>query len=171
MTLGNGSDQATLEYTLRYNPPMDLAVAENNLKEVKQVLHQLGIVFLLGSGSCLGATRDKAFIPWDDDIDLLSVIGVNGLTEEMVDAAADALREKGYFVSEFKMAHSKAFATMKDYVRIGLECVRIVDDTIYLFPGFWIPANILIQPKEIEFLGEKFLVPNPPRGISASEIR
>ena len=120
MTLGNGSDQATLEYTLKYNPPMDLAVAENNLKEVKQVLNQLGVVFLLGTGSCLGATRDNAFIPWDDDIDLVSVLGVNGLTEEIVDAAFEALREKGYFVSEFKMVYSKAFATIKEYVRVGM---------------------------------------------------
>jgi hypothetical protein len=162
MTLGNGSDQATLEYTFKYNPPMNPAVAEANLKEVKQVLDGIGLVFLLGSGSCLGATRDNAFIPWDDDIDLLSVIGVNGMTEGKVDAAAEALRQEGYFVSELKMAHSKAFATVKAYVRVGLECVRIVDDTIYLFPGFRIPANMLTQPKEIEFLGDKFLVPNPP---------
>ena len=163
MMLGNGSDKATMEYTLKYNPPMDLAVAKTNLKEIKQVLEQLGVVFLLGSGTCLGATRDKALMPWDDDIDLLSVLGVNGLTEAKVDAVADALREKGYFIREFAMANSKAFATVKNYVRISLECVRIVDDIIYLFPGgFKIPASMFTQPKEIEFLGEQFLVPNPP---------
>jgi len=161
--LGNGSDKATMEYTIKYNPPMDLAVAKTNLKEIKQVLEQLGVVFLLGSGTCLGATRDKALMPWDDDIDLLSVLGVNGLTEAKVDAVADALREKGYFIREFAMANSKAFATVKNYVRISLECVRIADDIIYLFPGgFKIPASMFTQPKEIEFLGEQFLVPNPP---------
>jgi hypothetical protein len=52
---------------------------------------------------------------------------------------------------------------VKNYVRISLECVRIVDDSIYLFPGdFKIPASMFTQPKEIEFLGEQFLVPNPP---------
>jgi len=45
MYLGNGSDQASLEYSFSYNPPMDLTSAENNLKEVKQVLDQLGVVF------------------------------------------------------------------------------------------------------------------------------
>ena len=163
MMWGNGSDKATMEYTLKYNPPMDLAVAKTNLKEIKQVLEQLSVVFLLGSGTCLGATRDKALMPWDDDIDLLSVLGVNGLTETKVDAVADALREKGYFIYEFAMGTHKAFATVKDYVRISLECVRIVDDIIYLFPGgFKIPASMFTQPKEIEFLGEQFLVPNPP---------
>ena len=56
MTFGNRSDQASLEYTLKYNPPMDLAVAKRNLKEAKQILNRLGVVFLLGSGTCLGAT-------------------------------------------------------------------------------------------------------------------
>jgi hypothetical protein len=101
-------------------------------------------------------------MPWDDDIDLLSVLGVNGLTEAKVDAVADALREKGYFIREFAMANSKCFATIKHYVRISLECVRIADDIITLFPGFKIPASMFTQPKEIEFLGEQFLVPNPP---------
>ena len=90
MTSGNGSDQASLDYTLKYNPPMDLAVAERNLKEAKKILDQLGIVFLLGSGVCLGATRDKAFIPWDDDVDLVAVVGINGLTEKSADIAPAA---------------------------------------------------------------------------------
>ena len=163
MMLGNGSDKATMEYTLKYNPPMDLTVAKTNLKEIKQVLEQMGVVFLLGSGTCLGATRDKNLMPWDDDIDLLSVLGVNGLTEATVDAVADTLRAKGYFIREFTMANSKAFATVKNYVRISLECVRIVNDSIYLFPGgFKIPSTMFTEPKDIEFLGEQFLVPNPP---------
>ncbi len=117
---GNGSDETTLEYTLKYNPPMDLAVAKTNLQEIKQVLEQLGVVFILGSGTCLGATRDKALMPWDDDIDLLSVLGVNGLTEATVDAVADTHKAKGYFIREFAMPHSKAFSTLKTYVRISL---------------------------------------------------
>jgi len=160
--LGNGSDKATMEYTIKYNPPMDLAAAKTNLKEIKQVLEQLGVVFLLHSGTCLGATRDKALMPWDDDIDLLSVLGVNGMTEAKVDAVSDALREKGYFIQEFPWTISKGIGTVKNYVRISLECVRIAGDIIYLFPGFKIPASMFTQPKEIEFLGEQFLVPNPP---------
>ena len=37
MMLGNGSDKATLDYTMKYNPPMNLAVAEANLKEIKRI--------------------------------------------------------------------------------------------------------------------------------------
>ena len=162
MILGNGSDQASLEYTLMYNPPMDLVVAERNLKELKQILDGLGVVFLLGSGSCLGATRDKAFIPWDDDVDLVSVIGINGFTEESPDIAANAFRERGYFVGELDAANSKTLMTLKDNVRVSLESLRISDDHVYAYPGIRLPANMFTQPKEIDFLGEKFFVPNPP---------
>ena len=95
METNSGSDEAALEYSWAYNPPMNPTIAERNLKEVKQVLDELNVVFLLESGSCLGAVRDNAFIPWDDDVDLVSVIGFNGLTEELVDTATTALRERG----------------------------------------------------------------------------
>ena len=161
MDTGNGSDLATMEYSFKYNPPIDVAVAKNNLKEVKQIMDQLGVVFLLSSGTCLGAIRDKTIIPWDDDIDLISVIGVNGLTEESMGAAAPAFRDKGYFVHELEGPFSNCVITMKDYVRISWECLRIVDDTINIYPGILLPSALFTQPREIEFLGDKFLVPNP----------
>ena len=162
MNYGNGADQASLDYTLKYNPPMDLAVAERNLKEANQILDQLGVVFMLGSGVCLGATRDNAFIPWDDDIDLVSVNGVNGLTDKAPDVVASAFRDKGYFVGEMDGAYSQVRVMMKDYQRMSWECLRIFDDDVYAYPGIRLPAKLYTQPKEIEFLGEKFLVPNPP---------
>ena len=59
MERGNGSDQASMDYSLKYNPPMDPAVARPNLMEIKGVLDEMGVVFLIGSGSCLGAVRDR----------------------------------------------------------------------------------------------------------------
>ena len=38
--------------------PMEMAVAETVLKEVKQILDELGIVFFLRHGTCLGAVLD-----------------------------------------------------------------------------------------------------------------
>jgi hypothetical protein len=162
MEMNSESDEAALEYSLMYNPPMNLTIAESNLKEVKQVLDQLKVVFLLGSGSCLGAVRDNAFIPWDDDIDLVSVIGFNGVTEESADATAAALRDRGYFVREMDGPYAKARMTMKNHVRVSLEFVHIIDGHVYAYPGIRLPARLFTQPKEIEFLGERFLVPNPP---------
>ena len=95
----NGSDQTALEYTLRYNPPMDPVVGERNLKEAKRILDDSNVEFLLGSGSCLGAIREDGFIEWDDDVDLFVVMGINNVTEASVNTVAEAFREKGYYVS------------------------------------------------------------------------
>ncbi len=162
MERGNGSDQASMDYSLRYNPPVDPAVAERNLKEIKGVLDDMGVVFLLGSGSCLGAVRDGAFIPWDDDVDLLTVLGVNGLTEEKVDAAASALMGKGYFVAQGDTPKSRLKMTIKDHARISLEALRIIDGCVYSYPGIALPAEMFTNPREIDFLGDRFNVPNPP---------
>ena len=162
MSMSNGSDEEALEFTLKYNPPMDLVAAEKALKEAKRILDQLGVVFLLSSGTCMGATRDNAFIPWDDDIDLISVIGINGFTYESVDTAIATFRENGYFVYESNGTKSRSFSMIKDHVRTGWDCYHIIDENVWVYPRTQIPAKLFTQPKEIEFLNEKFLVPNPP---------
>jgi hypothetical protein len=167
MMIGNGSDQATLKYTLEFNPPLDMVVAERILMEVKQILNQMSVVFLLGSGSCLGAVRDHAFIQWDDDIDTASVFGLNGLTEEKIDSVITVFKGNGYYCEKnysildrppYAISHS----IMKDYVRLDWTCVLVVDGVVRSYPGVQVPAKWFEQPKEIDFLGQQFLVPNPP---------
>ena len=67
---------------------MDMTAAEALLKEAKQILDRLGVAFFLRHGTCLGAVRDDALIQWDDDVDIGSVIGMHGLTEELVRSTA-----------------------------------------------------------------------------------
>ena len=40
-------------------------------KEIDAVCRKNGIRYTLGGGSMLGAIREKGFIPWDDDVDLI----------------------------------------------------------------------------------------------------
>ena len=160
--MANGSSEEALAFTLKYNPPMDIVAAEKALKEAKKILDQLGIVFLLSSGTCLGAIRDNAFIPWDDDIDLIAVIGINDLTWESVDTAIATFRENGYFVYESKGTNSRSFSMMKDHVRTGWDCYHIVGENVWVYPRTQIPARLFTEPTEIEFMNQQFLVPNPP---------
>lgn len=162
MNPGSGNDQTTLDFTLKYNPPMDHEAAERNLKELKSILDGLGVVFMMGSGSCLGAVRDGAFIPWDDDIDLVTVLGVNGTTEESIETTTEAFRAAGYHADRLDGTGSSTVMTMRDGVRVSLEWLRISGDHVLTYPGILLPTSMFTQPREIDFLGERFNVPNPP---------
>ncbi|MBI16841.1 MAG: hypothetical protein CMK60_04120 [Proteobacteria bacterium] len=142
--------------------PMDRTVAETVLKETKRVLDQLGIVFFLRHGTCLGAVRDDSLITWDDDLDVGSVIGLHGLTEERMYQAVELFSREGFapnvIVSEIGLE-----VEMKKFdVPIDWNCYRIIGDNIYQWPVVQIPLSMHTELKEIKFLGETFLVPNPP---------
>ena len=75
---------AEIEKAMNTLTPIDVSAAEVVLKEAKEIMDQLGVVFFLRQGTCLGAIRDNAILAWDDDIDIGSVIGLHGLTNESV---------------------------------------------------------------------------------------
>ena len=162
MVSEGGSDEAALLESYGNLHHINPELARQRLKEAKEIMGQLGIPFFLRQGTCLGAVRDQAFIPWDDDIDLGCVIGLNGLTEDMIAPVLDAFREHGYFVSSESNDRWIAAGMMKSSLRMDLTFFRIIDDSIFHFPGIRIPVRLLTQLKEIDFIGEKFLVPNPP---------
>ena len=142
--------------------PMDMTTAEALLKEAKQVLDRLGVVFFLRHGTCLGAVRDNAFIEWDDDLDIGSVIGLHGLTEELVRSAADVLKEHGFDARIEENELHVSVELKKSGIHLDWSCYRIIDDSIYQWPVVQIPVSLHTELREIDFLAEKFLVPNPP---------
>ena len=141
--------------------PMGMTVAETVLKEAKQILDELGIVFFLRHGTCLGAVREGCLIAWDDDLDVGSVIGLHGLTEEQVYEAVDLFSQKG-FTPDVIVSEIGICVEMKQYgVPIDWNCYRIIGESIYQYPVIQIPVNLHTDLKEIDFLGETFLIPNP----------
>jgi len=162
MALINGADEAALERTYSDSRPIDVPIAEEMLREAKQIMDQLEVVFFLRQGTCLGAVRDSKLIPWDDDLDLGSVFRLNGLSERSIDRVVAAFRDNGYFVKVEGNEHYINAAMTKSSMRMDWACYRIIDDNIFHYPGIRLPIRLFTELKEIEFIGEKFLVPNPP---------
>ena len=123
--------------------PMDMPTAESLLKEAKMILNQLGIDFFLRHGTCLGAVRDQAFIPWDDDLDLGSVIGLHGFTEDQVEPVITAFEDRGYFAKLECYKEYLSATFMKSKIRIDWMCYRMVDDNIIHYPGVQIPVHLV----------------------------
>ena len=162
MVSESGADEAALFESYANIQHINPELAKQMLKEAKNIMDQLGVPFFLRQGTCLGAVRDRAFIPWDDDIDLGCVIGLNGLTEDMVAPVLNAFRDHGYFVNEESNDHGIAAGMVKSSLRIDLTFFHIIDDSIFHFPMIWMPARLFANLKEIEFLGSNYFVPNPP---------
>ena len=158
----SGADEAALFESYGNIQHINPELAKQMLKEAKDIMDPLGVPFFLRQGTCLGAVRDQAFIPWDDDIDLGCVIGLNGLTEDMIAPVFDAFRDRGYFVHEESNDRWVAAGMMKSSLRIDLTFFRIIDDSIFHFPMIWMPARLFANLKEIEFMGGNYFVPNPP---------
>ncbi len=118
MVSESGADEATLFKSYANLQHLDLVLAKQMLKEAKEIMDPLGVPFFLRQGTCLGAIRDQAFIPWDDDIDLGCVIGLNGLTEDMIDPVFDAFSAQGYFVNVESNDRWIAAGMMKASLRI-----------------------------------------------------
>ena len=155
-------DEAALEESLRTVQPIDMILAVDILREAKGILDEQGVTFALVSGTCLGAVRDNMLMPWDDDIDLGSVLGLNGLTEEKIGQVAAAFRDGGFIARIAPQDHCISVPLLKESIRIDWISFRIVDNSTFHYPGIRIPAGMLVDPKEIDFIGERFNVPNPP---------
>lgn len=157
-----GANENALQRSLTDPQPINPDVAAGLLKEVKEIFDRLEVVYFLRQGTCLGAIRDGTFISWDDDVDIASVLGLHGLTDKSISQVGAAFTERGYFVTVESNDFYTYVAMMKSSIRLDWTCHRIIDNCIYHYPGIRIPVRLVTGLKEIDFIGEKFLVPNPP---------
>ncbi len=162
MTERDAAGRAEIDQLMRTIPPMDVTVGAELLREAKEVFDEQGVVFFLRQGTCLGAVRDGAFIPWDDDIDLGSIYGMHGLTKRSVASVADAFRARGFHVEATTYGGESWFGIVKRHIRIDWICYRVRRGRIVHFPNVSIPVELFARLQEVDFVGERFLVPSPP---------
>ena len=162
METDDADNAALMELVERTIPPMDLGNAEKLLREAKQIFDKHGVVFFLRQGTCLGAVRDHALIPWDDDLDLGSIIDMHGFTEDMIEPSVESFRAIGCYVEVHRDGLYTAVKIMKYRIRIDWQCYRVVKGTIAHYPGVPFPISLFTELVEVDFIGEKYLVPNPP---------
>ena len=143
-------------------PPMDIADAERLMREAKAALDEHGAVFFLRQGTCLGAVRDGALIPWDDDIDLGSIIGLHGFNEGMIEPVVAMLRAGGAYVEVAQEGLYTSVKIFKYRIRIDWQCYRVVEGTIAHYPGVPFPVGLFEELAPVDFIGEKYMVPSPP---------
>ena len=158
----NEEGAAAYEKSVIEPKPMDPIAAAERLIDIKRILDQLGAVFFIASGTCLGAVRDGQFIEWDDEMDMGSVIGLNGLDEKTIDRGIAAFEDNGYYVHVDRSSRHIGVHVVKGSIRADWTCHRIVGDSVFQYPGVRTSLELFTQLKEIDFIGEKFLVPNPP---------
>ncbi len=166
-------DKEALERAMNSLSPLDVSAAENVLKEAKEIMDELGVTFFLRQGTCLGAVRDSAILAWDDDIDIGSIIGLHGLTVDsingVVDRAVATFTERGFSTKVEQTSNFTYVLLLKSDVRIDWECFHINDGTILHWPPKRFPIALFTELKEIDFLGQKHHVPNPPEEYLATK--
>ncbi len=155
-------EEAILDRLVERLAPLDIPKATSVLLEIKEVMDEAGITFFLRQGTCLGAIRDKAFIPWDDDIDIGSVLGLHGLSVEKIEPVVRTFRERGFITT---LEHTDDFVwvpIVKPPVTVDWECYRVIDDAVFMYPASRIPVRFFVELKKVDFIGGEFYVPNPP---------
>jgi len=142
--------------------PMDIQNAEKILLEIKELMDELNVIFFLRHGTCLGAVRDAQLIPWDDDLDIGSIIGMNGLDENSINKTVDKFKFAGFKTEVSESSFHIGVTLSKLGILIDWTCYKVREGSIYQYPGVKIPIELHDNLKPISFLGDTFFVPNPP---------
>ena len=124
------------------------------LKELSRICNKHGIRYYLAQGTLIGAAREKGFIPWDDDIDVLipyddlerlvPIFQKEGNRRYMI---TNHKVEKHYPLSWTKIRIKRTLSRPVRYRDIPINWGMYVD----LFPIYPVSSRPLLQRAEIGF--------------------
>ncbi|MGS2719921.1 LicD family protein [Paraglaciecola aestuariivivens] len=147
----------------------------HTLKTVMADLTELGLRPCLAYGTLLGAHRNQAFIPHDDDVDILIEFSEPELNRDKVIALRDKLIAQ-FDKSKYRISTDKVMSNLN--IHLILRETNIMID---VFP-YWnnadnamlhmekmkirgIPKAILADRKPIQLAGENFMAPADVEGF------
>ena len=154
---------------------MNKQIALENLKEAVDILNKNNLYWWIDAGTCLGAIRDKDFIDHDTDTDVAMLYPDDEVRDQLIaDMVASgfelihifgkkncgleyAFKKNGEKIDFFfyDIEKGKGLLNRKDGITMSIwkRGERIIlDFPLYLFN----------ELKQIDFLGLKVNVPNPP---------
>ena len=141
---------------------MHMRDAEKILLEIWQLLADINVVFFLRHGTCLGAVRDGKLIPWDDDIDIGSIIGMHNLDEAAISRAVKRFEAANFEVKVLKTNLHIGVELSKFGIPVDWTCYRVLEESIFQYPGVKIPVQLYRELSSVSLLSKPFYIPNPP---------
>ena len=156
------AEEMELDRILEARAPVDTGASAIALSEVKAVFDAANVTFFLRQGTCLGAVREQAIIPWDEDVDVGTVVGLHGFTEDMVEPLMEKFRGMGFLTRCDRTDHYLYIPLVKPGVRIDWCVYFIMGDAIFMYPASRVPLRFLTEFAEVDFLGDRYRLPNPP---------
>ncbi len=141
---------------------MQMPNAEKVLLEIWGLLSDINVTFFLRHGTCLGAVRDGELIPWDDDIDIGSIIGMHNLDESTIYKAVQKFQAADFEVKVLETDFHIGVELSKYSIPIDWTCYRVHEESILQYPGVKIPVQLYESLGSVPLLGKTFSVPNPP---------
>lgn len=160
---------------------MNNELATKDLLDVKRVFDSQNVPFFLAYGVLLGAIREKDFIEYDDDIDL---IVTEKLTYKQRKELGWLLYDVGFVLQEnitfnvfgkfeypeigYNGTEKTGIIVCQKNVPVSIMFFKEEKDDLILIPKMGgIPileskTKFFKNGKTIKFKGEKFLSPNPP---------
>jgi choline kinase/phosphorylcholine metabolism protein LicD len=128
------------------------------LSEIKEIFDSNNIPFFFCFGLALGAIREKAFIPWDSDMD----IGCYLEDRDKILIAEKELLKKGCFIPNYTNYFYDRWY-IKGGERIELHFFEKIDkERVYDIYrcGFRFPSSMIENLTDIEFYGKKYKIPS-----------